>query len=221
MTITTLKDLYVDQLQDLYSANRQAIQVTRELKEAASSAQLRKALTAGVDGIEEGMDHLKTLIENHDANPRGEHCKGMEGLAAEARAHGVEADFSDEDVRDASIIAQYQRMTHYGITGYGTARAFARSASRCEAGTASHAACSKSGCPSGASSERFLRPMPKLTVSAIWLATRLRSAALVRTPVSAPPALPPVMVRSPVMALPVPVWLSNRRLTPFEKADPT
>jgi ferritin-like metal-binding protein YciE len=126
MTITTLKDLYVDQLQDLYSANRQAIQVTRELKEAASSAQLRKALTAGVDGIEEGMDHLKTLIENHDANPRGEHCKGMEGLAAEARAHGVEADFSDEDVRDASIIAQYQRMTHYGISGYGTAAAFAR-----------------------------------------------------------------------------------------------
>lgn len=126
MTITTLKDLYVDQLQDLYSANRRAIQVTRELKEAASSAQLRKALTAGVDGIEEGMDHLKTLIENHDANPRGEHCKGMEGLAAEARAHGVEADFSDEDVRDASIIAQYQRMTHYGISGYGTAAAFAR-----------------------------------------------------------------------------------------------
>jgi ferritin-like metal-binding protein YciE len=126
MTITTLKDLYVDQLQDLYSANRQAIQVTRELKEAASSAQLRKALTAGVGGIEEGMDHLKTLIENHDANPRGEHCKGMEGLAAEARAHGVEADFSDEDVRDASIIAQYQRMTHYGISGYGTAAAFAR-----------------------------------------------------------------------------------------------
>ena len=126
MTITTLKDLYVDQLQDLYSANRQAIQVTRELKEAASSAHLRKALTAGVDGIEEGMDHLKTLIENHDANPRGEHCKGMEGLAAEARAHGVEADFSDEDVRDASIIAQYQRMTHYGISGYGTAAAFAR-----------------------------------------------------------------------------------------------
>ena len=58
-------------------------------------------------------------------------------------------------------------------------------------------------------------------VSAIWLETRLRSAALVRTPVSAPPALPPVMVRSPVMALPAPVWLSSRRLTPFEKADPT
>ncbi|WP_285712531.1 ferritin-like domain-containing protein [Erythrobacter oryzae] len=126
MTISTLKDLYVDQLQDLYSANRQAAKATRELQEAAHSAELRKALSAGAEGIEEGMAALKSLIETHDANPRGEHCRGMEGLVAEARAHGVEADFSDEDVRDASIIAQYQRMTHYGISGYGTAAAFAR-----------------------------------------------------------------------------------------------
>lgn len=126
MTISTLKDLYIDQLQDLYSANRQALKVTRELKDAASSDQLRKALDAGCDGIERGTEQIKTLIQNHDANPRGEHCKGMEGLVAEARAHGVEADFSDEDVRDASIIAQYQRMSHYGISGYGTVCAFAK-----------------------------------------------------------------------------------------------
>lgn len=126
MTISTLKDLYVDQLQDLYSANRQAVKATRELHEAAHSTELRKALSAGAEGIEEGMAQLKRLIETHDANPRGEHCRGMEGLVAEARAHGVEADFTDEDVRDASIIAQYQRMTHYGISGYGTLAAFAR-----------------------------------------------------------------------------------------------
>ena len=94
MTISTLKDLYIDQLQDLYSANRQALKVTRELKEAAGSDQLRSALEAGANGIEEGMDQLKQMIENHDANPRGEHCRGMEGLVAEARAHGIEADFS-------------------------------------------------------------------------------------------------------------------------------
>lgn len=126
MSIATFKDLYVDQLQDLYSANRQALKVTRELKDAAHSDELRKALDAGADGIEQGMEQIKTLIENHEANPRGEHCKGMEGLVAEARAHGIEADIKDEDVRDASIIAQYQRMTHYGISGYGTACAFAK-----------------------------------------------------------------------------------------------
>lgn len=126
MTINTLKDLYIDQLQDIYSANRQALQVTRELKDAAHSHDLKKALDAGVTGIEQGMEQIKKLIENHEANPRGEHCKGMEGLVAEARAHGIEADFADEDVRDASIIAQYQRMAHYGISGYGTACAFAQ-----------------------------------------------------------------------------------------------
>jgi ferritin-like metal-binding protein YciE len=125
MTINTLKDLYVDQLQDLYSANRQALKVTRELKDAAHSEDLRKALTAGAEGIEQGMEQIGTLIKGHDADPRAEHCKGMEGLVAEARAHGIEADIADDDVRDASIIAQYQRMTHYGISGYGTARAFA------------------------------------------------------------------------------------------------
>lgn len=126
MTITTFKDLYIDQLQDLYSANRQALKVTRELKEVAKSDSLRKALEAGADGIEDGLGQLKGLIENHDANPRGEHCKGMEGLVAEARAHGIEADIADDDVRDASIIAQYQRMSHYGISGYGTVHAFAK-----------------------------------------------------------------------------------------------
>lgn len=125
MSISTLKDLYIDHLQDLYSANRQAAKVTRELKDAASSDDLRKALEAGVDGIKQGMEQIKGLIESHDANPRGEHCKGMEGLVAEARAHGIEADIEDEGVRDASIIAQYQRMAHYGISGYGTAQAFA------------------------------------------------------------------------------------------------
>lgn len=126
MTISTLKDLYIDQLQDLYSANRQALMATQELREAAHSGQLRSALAAGVEGIEQGMEQIKSLIEKHNANPRGEHCRGMEGLVAEARAHGVEADFAEEDVRDASIIAQYQRMTHYGISGYGTVAAFAR-----------------------------------------------------------------------------------------------
>lgn len=125
MTISTLKDLYVEQLQDIHSANRQALKATKELHEAASSDELKSALAAGVKGIEDGIEQVKTLIKSHDADPRAEHCKGMEGLVAEARAHAIEADIDDDDVRDASIISQYQRMTHYGIAGYGTARAFA------------------------------------------------------------------------------------------------
>ena len=50
----------------------------------------------------------------------------MEGLVKEAKAHAIDAEIEDEDVRDASIISQYQRMTHYALAGYGTVLAFAR-----------------------------------------------------------------------------------------------
>lgn len=121
-----LKDVYLDQLQNLWSANQQARDITRELAEAAASQQLRRALERGVDGIEDGSNQLKKLIKAHDKDPRGEHCKGMEGLVNEARAHALKEDFSSDDVRDAVIITQYQRLAHYAIAGYGCALAFAR-----------------------------------------------------------------------------------------------
>ena len=68
---------------------------------------------------------VKSLIEGHKADPTGEFCKGMEGLVKEVKAHAINADITDGDVRDASIIAQYQRMAHYAMAGYGTAAAFA------------------------------------------------------------------------------------------------
>ena len=126
MTIATLKDLYIDQLQDLYSADKQSLQATKQLREKASDKSLCTALEDGVKGISQGMEQVKGLIEGHGANPNGEHCKGMEGLVKEAKAHAINADISDKDVLDASIITQYQRMTHYGLAGYGTAVAFAK-----------------------------------------------------------------------------------------------
>ena len=126
MSIQNLTDLYIDQLQDIYSANKQSLEATRKLREKASSKDLQDALDAGVDGIREGMTMVEGLIKGHDANPNGEFCKGMEGLVKEAHAHAINADISDEETRDASIITQYQRMTHYGLAGYGTAVAFAK-----------------------------------------------------------------------------------------------
>ncbi len=125
MTIRTLTDLYIDQLQDIYSANKQSLQVTKDLREAATSRELTDALETGVVGISKGMEQVKSLIEGHDANPNGEFCKGMEGLVKEAKAHAINADIEDKDVLDASIITQYQRMAHYAMAGYGTATAFA------------------------------------------------------------------------------------------------
>ena len=121
-----LKDLYIDQLQDLYSANRQSLEATRELRKTATTGKLREALDAGIEGINDGLTQLSLLIKGHNAEPTGEFCKGMEGLVKEARAHAINANIADDETRDASIITQYQRMVHYALAGYGTALAFAK-----------------------------------------------------------------------------------------------
>ncbi|RLQ89305.1 DUF892 family protein [Notoacmeibacter ruber] len=126
MAIANLKDVYVDQLQDIFSACHQSSKVTAELKDKADNSELQDALSAGVKGIENGMEVLRSIIKAHDADPKGEFCKGMEGLVKEARSHGIEQDIDDADARDAMIITQYQRMAHYAIAGYGCLVAFAR-----------------------------------------------------------------------------------------------
>lgn len=121
-----LQELYIDQLQDLYSADRQSRDSTKWLAEIATDDGLKSALKRGIEGIERGMRTLEPIIRSHDAEPTGEFCKGMEGLVKEAKAHALDEEFSDNDVRDATIITQYQRMTHYGLTGYGCLVAFAQ-----------------------------------------------------------------------------------------------
>lgn len=125
MTLNTLHDVYNDQLQDLHSACIQSLEITTELGRAASDKDLSEALIAGANGISRGIDDLKSLCAQHDINPRAEHCKGMEGLAKEARAHVLDADFGNDETRDAMIITQYQRMVHYALAGYGCLLAFA------------------------------------------------------------------------------------------------
>ena len=125
MALNSLKDVYIDQLQDLWSACSQSRDVTQSLAKAATNDDLKKALEAGAKGITDGMDAVQKLAKTHGFDPEGEHCKGMEGLVAEARAHSLEEDFGDDDARDAMIITQYQRMAHYAIAGWGCCKAFA------------------------------------------------------------------------------------------------
>ncbi|SFQ19527.1 ferritin-like domain-containing protein [Tranquillimonas alkanivorans] len=125
MAMNSLKDVYIDQLQDLYSACRQSLECTTKLGEAAKDEELGRALKDGATGIADGMDKIATICGEHGVDPTGEHCKGMEGLVKEAKLHALEEDYGDDDVRDAMIISQYQRMVHYAIAGYGTVVAFA------------------------------------------------------------------------------------------------
>ncbi len=125
MALNSLKDVYRDQLQDLYSACKQSLDATTKLSGAAHDKELSQALNDGANGISRGMDTLRSICADHDIDPTGEHCKGMEGLVKESRAHVLEADFGDDDTRDAMIITQYQRMVHYALAGYGCLVAFA------------------------------------------------------------------------------------------------
>jgi ferritin-like metal-binding protein YciE len=138
-----LHDLYIGELQDLWSANDQMARVLKKLIPLATDEQLQSMLEESMNGIAEHTELLKELLDGHDEEIKKEHCKGMEGLAAEAIKHTTDEAPPKGPVLDAQIIAQYQRMTHYGIAGFGTATAFAEAlgydddASRLDEATAS------------------------------------------------------------------------------------
>ncbi len=121
-----LKEVYTDEIKDLWSANDQMIRAVKTLTEGAHDAKLKKHLTTSIDGIAKHNETLKELLSSAGAEVEKEHCKGMEGLVKEALKHGVQEAPEEEDLKDIVIIGQYQRMCHYGITGFGSAKAIAK-----------------------------------------------------------------------------------------------
>ncbi|WP_133366639.1 ferritin-like domain-containing protein [Qipengyuania sediminis] len=124
-----LEDCYTEELADNWSANDQMREIVAQMAEAASDKRLKTRLEKAVKGIEKHTETIKQLLaELGEDEP--EHCKGMEGLVREAKKHALDAKIKDPDVRDVVIVAQYQRMCHYGICGIGTAKAFAEALGR-------------------------------------------------------------------------------------------
>ena len=121
-----LKDIYTDELKDLWSANDQMKKVLKKITSKASDASLKDMLTKSQTDIDKHIDLLKDLIASNDEKVSKEHCKGMEGLVAEATKHVLEEGPDKGPLLDVMIVAQYQRMTHYGIAGFGTAAAYAK-----------------------------------------------------------------------------------------------
>ena len=124
--ISSLEELYADELKDLWSANDQMAKALKKIAPQATNPKLKELLVSSRDGIAKHTELLKSLIDDQGEKAKKEHCKGMEGLVAEAIKHTVDEAPTAGPVLDASIIAQYQRMTHYGITGFGTVAAFAK-----------------------------------------------------------------------------------------------
>ena len=128
----SLKEIYLDEMQDLWSANDQMVRAVQQLGGQVSDAKLKQMLDHAVGGIQKHTDVLKSLIQANGGETEREHCKGMEGLVAEALKHGVKEAPGDGKRRDVAIIAQYQRMSHYGLAGFGSAAAYAKALGRTE-----------------------------------------------------------------------------------------
>ena len=123
MKLNSLQELYLEQLHDLYDAEQQIITALPKMIEEAKSSDLRNALTQHLEETKQQATRLETIVTNMGKKVKGEKCKGMEGVLKEASDLTKSA--AEDEVRDAAIIAGAQRVEHYEMAGYGTARTYA------------------------------------------------------------------------------------------------
>ncbi|HEX4489307.1 MAG TPA: ferritin-like domain-containing protein [Terriglobales bacterium] len=123
MATAGLKELYIDELKDLYSAETQLVKALPKMAKAASSNELRKGFEEHLEQTKGHVQRLEQIFDLLDESPKGKKCKGMEGLITEG-SEVTEEDFEGA-VLDAELIGAAQRVEHYEIAAYGTARAFA------------------------------------------------------------------------------------------------
>ena len=121
-----LQELYLHLIADTISANQQMAAVVGEMADIAVDDRLAEMLETTEVKIPEHNARLEEILRRHGGNPRTDHCPGMRGLVEEAREHAVEMETDDDAVRDAAIILAVQQMSHYGLAGYGTLAAMAR-----------------------------------------------------------------------------------------------
>jgi len=125
MPLETLNDLFVYELKDLYSAEHQLIKALPKMVRAADNLQLSNALAAHLTQTAEHARRLEEIFSaGLEGSPRGKKCAAMEGLLAEGKE--VIDENGAPDVKDAALIGAAQRVEHYEIAAYGTARAHAQ-----------------------------------------------------------------------------------------------
>jgi ferritin-like metal-binding protein YciE len=124
MGLGSMQELYLHELKDIHSAEKQILSALPKMAKAAKHDELRKAFEEHQQVTEEQVRRLETIFDDLGQKPGGKKCKGMEGLIEEGEEL-LEED-ADPDVRDAALIAAAQRVEHYEIAAYGTARTYAR-----------------------------------------------------------------------------------------------
>jgi ferritin-like metal-binding protein YciE len=119
-----LKELYIDELKDLYSAETQLVKALPKMAKAASSDELRQGFEEHLEQTKGHVERLEKVFKTLGESPKGKTCKGMQGLIEEG-AEVIGEDF-EGSLMDAALIGAAQRVEHYEIAAYGTVCAFAK-----------------------------------------------------------------------------------------------
>ncbi|HEX6791746.1 MAG TPA: ferritin-like domain-containing protein [Candidatus Krumholzibacteria bacterium] len=119
----SLRELFIEQLQDAYDFEKQIMKALPKMTRAASSSELQNAFENHLEQTRRQIDRLETIFEQLDEEPEGKPCKGMAGVLAEGKE--VMDEVEDDDVKDAGLIAAAQKVEHYEIATYGTLRTWA------------------------------------------------------------------------------------------------
>ena len=123
--MTSLDELYVDQLKDLYSAESQLIKALPKMAKAAGASDLRNAFEEHLNQTKHQAERIERIFsERGNGSPKGKKCVAMEGLIEEGKE--IMQEDMEEAVMDAGLIAAAQKVEHYEIASYGTARAWAQ-----------------------------------------------------------------------------------------------
>ena len=122
--LNSLQDLFVNQLEDLYDAEQRLTKALPKMADAANSSQLKQAFQQHFTQTQGHVSRLESVFGQLGVEPKRETCDAMKGLIAEGEE--MISAKGDPDVKDAALIAAAQRVEHYEISAYGTARTFAR-----------------------------------------------------------------------------------------------
>jgi len=124
MNLDSLKQLYIEELRDLYDAENQLVEALPKMAKAASARELQAGFTAHLQQTQNQIVRLNRIFERLGQEPAGKTCKAMKGLITEGE--DLLKERAEPEVRDAGLIAAAQRVEHYEIAGYGTVRTYAR-----------------------------------------------------------------------------------------------
>ena len=118
-----IRELYIDELKDLYNAESQLLKALPKMARAASLGELRQGFEEHLEQTKGQVQRLEQIFQKLGESPKGKKCRGMEGLIEEG-SEVMEQDF-DGAIKDAALIGAAQRVEHYEIAGYGTVRSIA------------------------------------------------------------------------------------------------